>query len=154
MKFKQSLIIIFIFFTIDLIASKTVVKGNAILFKGKEITIYTYDDYLNNLKVKVGYTTIKENGEYSFELNADKIKKVFLKIEDKTTWFFVKPGEIYNINLSYDESFNKGRIYDKELSLIFSFPVPSELNQQVKKFNESFDQFIDDNTILLSVETG
>ena len=73
---------------------------------------------------------------------------MLFRLEDKTTWFFVEPGRIYNINLSYDKELNKGRVYDKQLSLTFNFPLPNELNQQIRKFNQKFDQFISDNTLL------
>ena len=129
-------------------ASNVVIKGNANSFKGKEITIYSFADYISNKKTQVAYTTVKENGTYNFEFNTVEIKKIFIKIEDKSAWFFAQPGEVYNINLDYNEDFNKGRIYDKQLSIIFNFPVPLELNQQVKKFNQYFDQFIEENRAL------
>jgi thiol-disulfide isomerase/thioredoxin len=148
MKLNQFLVIIFTFFTFNLIANKVVIKGNANEFKGKEISIYSYSDLVSNTKMQIGFTTIKQNGSYDIEFATKKIKKVFLKIEDKSAWFFVKPGKVYNINLKYDEDFNKGRIYDKQLSIIFNFPVPIEINQQVKKFNQNFDRFIEDNKVL------
>ncbi len=148
MRFRQLFILIFTLFFSNLFASNVVIKGNANKFKGKEITIYQYDDYLSHKKEQVGFTNIAENGSYKFEFNLNEIKQVFLRIEDKTTWFFVQPGKIYNINLTFDEEYNKGRIYDKELSLIFNFPVPAEINQQVKKFNTKIDQFIEDNRVL------
>jgi thiol-disulfide isomerase/thioredoxin len=149
MRIKQLFIIIFIAIGSNAFASNTVIKGNSKLFKGNEISFYTYSDYISNQKIKLGYTNIDQNGAYSFDFEATEVKKLFLKIEDKTTWFFAKPGEIYNIDISYNEDFNKGRIYDKELSLFFNFPVPTELNQQIKKFNQQFDDFIADNEILL-----
>ena len=130
------------------IAGNTVIKGNAKLFNGKEINIYTYTDYITQTQEKIGYTTIKADGSFNFNFETNSIKKVIIKIEDKSTWFFVQPGKVYNINLSYDEAFNKGRIYDKLLSLKFNFPVPNELNQQVKKFNQHYDDFIEKNKSL------
>lgn len=149
MRIKQLLIIILIAISFNVFASNTVIKGNSKLFKGNEISFYTYSDYISHQKIKLGYANIDQNGVFSFEFEISEIKKIFLKIEDKTTWFFAQPGKVYNLNLSYNEDFNKGRIYDRELSLFFNFPVPTELNQQVKKFNQQFDNFIADNEILL-----
>jgi thiol-disulfide isomerase/thioredoxin len=148
MRLYHLLVIIFFFIATNLIASNVVIKGNAATFKGKEISIYNYADFISNQKIQIGFTTVKQNGSYNFEFNAEEIKKIFVKIEDKSAWFFVKPGEVYNINLNYDERFNKGRIYDKQLSVIFNFPVPIEINQQVRRFNQKFDQFIEDNKVL------
>jgi len=157
-KINLTLIISFLFFTTNLLASTTVVKGNASQFKGKELILYTYSDYISTKKQEIGFITIKQNGTYNFEFDATEIKKVFLKIEDKTTSFFIKPGEVYNLNLTYSNELNKSRVYDKQLSLNFSFPVPTELNQQVGKFNRNFDDFIADNRVLFekrnhSIET-
>jgi len=129
-------------------ANKTIIKGNSKTFKGKELILYTYSDYISTKKSQIGFTTIKQNGSYNFEFDIATTKKIFLKIEDKTTSFFVKPGEVYNINLDYSKELNKGRIYDKQLSLVFNFPVPTELNQQIGKFNRRFDSFIEDNRVL------
>src|SRR5690606_17360923 len=73
---------------------------------------------------------------------------LYLKIEDKTTWFFTQPGMVYNISLSYNEKANKQRVYDKQLSLNFNFPAPTELNQEIKKFNKKYDAFFDENYTL------
>lgn len=150
-------ILIFLFISTSSIATTTV-KGNASQFKGKELELFTYADYISSKKQDIGFTTIKSSGAFSFNFETTEIKKVYLKIEDKTTSFFVQPGEVYNINLSYSNELNKGRIYDKKLSLNFSFPVPIELNQQIGKFNREFDDFIAENRALFekrdhSIET-
>jgi len=142
-KFFSCAFLIFISSTV--FSSTTIIKGNAKLFKGKEIAVYTYSDYITNTKEKIGFTTIKDDGKFSFQFDNKSIKKTIIKIEDKTTWFFTEPGSVYNINLSYDKDYNKGHIYDKQLSLKFNFPAPTELNQQVKKFNQNYDIFIEEN---------
>lgn len=147
-KFNQLLIVLLFLCASTIRASTTIVKGNAKTFKGKELVLYTYSDYISTKKEHIGFTTIKDNGSFSFEFDSKDTKKVFLKIEDKTTSFFIQSGEVYNINLSFSEEFNKGRVYDKQLSLNFSFPVPTELNQQIGKFNREFDDFISDNRSL------
>ena len=137
----------FFLFASTLSASNTVIKGKS-TFKGNELVLYTYSDYISTKKMQIGFTTIKQNGTYNFEFDVKEIKRVFLKIEDKTTSFYVKPGEVYNINLSYNKDLNQGRVYDKQLSLIFNFPVPTELNQQIGKFNQKFDRFLEENRVL------
>tara|TARA_B100000809_G_scaffold47690_1_gene42370 strand:+ start:29843 stop:31300 length:1458 start_codon:yes stop_codon:yes gene_type:complete len=149
-KAKQTLILLFIICVSTLTASTTIVKGNSKGFKDKELVMYTYSDYLSSKKEQIGFTTITANGNYNFEFDTKATKKVFLQIEDKTTSFYVKPGEIYNINLSYSEAYNKGRVYDKQLSLNFNFPVPNELNQQISKFNNKFDDFFNNNKLLFT----
>ncbi|MGB0888576.1 MAG: hypothetical protein ACPGSL_10670, partial [Vicingaceae bacterium] len=147
-KIKGIFILAFLLITSTLFASTTVVKGNATQFKGKELELFTTADYISAKKEIIGFTTIKANGAYNFSFDAKEVKKVYLKIEDKTTSFYIEPGKVYNLILSFNEAVNKGRVYDKQLSLNFSFPVPTELNQQIGKFNTQFDDFIAENRAL------
>lgn len=149
-KASQILVLIFIFFVSTTVASTTVIKGNSTAFKGKELILYTYSDYISTKNMQIGFTTIKQDGSFSFEFDIKETKKIFLKIEDKTTSFFVKPGVVYNVNLKYNDALNKSRVYDRQLSLFFNFPVPTELNQQIKKFNQKYDQFFKDNKVLFT----
>lgn len=148
MKSKLYFYLAFMLFSICSFGAKTVIKGFAKSFAGNEISFSIYTDYITEQVEKIGYTTIKPNGSYSFEFESNQIEKLTLKIEDKTTWFFTEPGKVYNVNLSYNPEANKQRIYDKKLSLYFNFPVPNELNQQIKSFNNQFDKFIEDNIVL------
>ncbi len=147
-KLRLGTLFLLIIFSHFSFASKTVIKGNVKGFDNQEISLYTYSDYITNTKTTLGYTTISATGTFSFEYDCEYTQKVFLKIEDKSTWFFNEPGKVYNISLSYDEEYNKQRVYDKQLSLKFNFPAPIELNQEIKKFNDKYDAFFDENYIL------
>jgi len=148
MKLKSILFFLILFISFSVNASKTVIKGNVKDFDNQEITLYTYTDNITTTTQTIGYTTISQQGTFSFEYDCQNIQKVFIKIEDKTTWLYSQPGVVYNVSLSYHEEFNKGRVYDKQLSLKFNFPAPTELNQQIKKFNTKYDHFFDENYTL------
>ena len=148
MPLKSFLLLITTFTTLFLFGSKTVIKGNVKDFDNQEITVYSYTDYFSENIKTIGYTNISQTGTFSFEFDCEEIQKVYLKIEDKTTWFFTQPGMVYNISLSYNEKANKQRVYDKQLSLNFNFPAPTELNQEIKKFNNKYDAFFDENYTL------
>ncbi|MBW6482082.1 MAG: TlpA family protein disulfide reductase [Vicingaceae bacterium] len=126
-------------------AGNSVIKGNAKKFSGNELTVYQFKDYLTEVKEKIGFTKINTDGSFNFEFETNQIEKIELTIEDKSTWFFIEPGGVYNLILDYDEELNKSRIYDRLLSLRFSFPAPTELNQLIAKFNRKYDEFIDKN---------
>lgn len=148
MYLKSLFSLILLITTLISFGSKTVIKGNVKDFDNQEITIYSYTDYFSDNIQTIGYTTITQNGTFNFEFECEEIQKIFLKIEDKTTWFFAQPGMVYNVSLSYNEEYNKQRVYDKQLSLKFNFPAPTELNQEVKKFNDKYDAFFDENYTL------
>lgn len=148
MQRKLIFIVVLIFCANFLFASKTVIKGFAKGFGDQELSVYTFTDYITNNKKHLGYITINKDETFSFDVELSSISKIYIKIEDKTTWFFAEPGSVYNISLSYSEEFNKGRIYDKQLSLKFNFPAPNELNQEIKKYNQKYDAFFDENYLL------
>ena len=76
-KFNQLLVVLLFLCTSTITASTTVVKGNAKTFIGKELVLYTYSDYISNKKEQIGFTTIKQNGSYNFEFDANATKKVY-----------------------------------------------------------------------------
>lgn len=142
---KGILLILLVVFYLNSFALDVVIKGKASGFAGKEITIYTFKEYITNTKTKVGFTNIDANNNFSFEFNIDNIQEIALVIEDKTAKMIAAPGNVYNIKLNYDPELNKGRIYDKVLSLNFSFPAPTEINQQIISFNKEYDTFFEEN---------
>lgn len=146
---KKSFVFLLIsLFANQLSASKTVIKGFAKGFGDQEISVYGYTDYITYNKKNLGYITINKDETFTFEVEQTEITAIYLKIEDKTTWFYCEPGKVYNISLSYSDELNQGRIYDKQLSLKFNFPAPNELNQEIKKYNEKYDAFFDENYTL------
>lgn len=145
---KSILVFLFLFSLNALFASKTVIKGLAKGFGNQELSVYTYTDYITNNKKHLGYITISKDETFSFDVELANISTIVLKIEDKSTWYYAEPGSVYNISLSYSEEYNKGRIYDKQLSLKFNFPAPNELNQEIKKYNQKYDAFFDENYLL------
>ncbi|PKP45026.1 MAG: hypothetical protein CVT95_09765, partial [Bacteroidetes bacterium HGW-Bacteroidetes-12] len=149
-------ILLYFFCIVSLLtyAGNSVIKGNAKKFSGNELTVYQFKDYLTEIKEKIGFTKINSDGSFSFEFETDKIEKIELTIEDKSTWFFIEPGGVYNLILEYDEELNKSRIYDRILSLRFSFPAPTELNQLIAKFNRKYDEFISKNEAIFLKRDG
>lgn len=135
-------------------ASNTVIKGFVKGFDDSELSVYVYEDFITERKKKIGFTQLTNDNVFSFSIDQQHIQKVELAIEDKTTWFFIEPGKVYNITLSYDPDLNKGRIYDRILSLKFNFPAPNELNQLVAKFNSKYDDFITRNEALFIKRDG
>lgn len=135
-------------------AANTVIKGFAKDFNDSELSVYVYEDFITERKKKIGFTQLINDNAFTFKLDQQHIQKVELAIEDKTTWFFIEPGKVYNITLSYDPELNKKRIYDRVLSLKFNFPAPNELNQLVAKFNRKYDDFITQNEALFIKRDG
>ncbi len=151
---KQIITLLFLSIHFISLASNTVIKGVAKDFNNSELSVYIYDDFITGTKEKIGFSKIGNTNNFEFNVDITTIKKVELAIEDKTTWFFIEPGGIYNITLSYDPELNKGRIYDRFLSLKFNFPAPTELNQLIAKFNRKYDDFVSTNESIFLKRDG
>lgn len=151
---KQIITLLFLNINFISLASNTVIKGVAKDFDNSELSVYIYDDFITGTKEKIGFSKIGNTNNFEFNIDINTIKKVELAIEDKTTWFFIEPGGIYNITLSYSPELNKGRIYDRFLSLKFNFPAPTELNQLIAKFNRKYDDFISTNESIFLKRDG
>lgn len=121
-------------------ALKTVIQGNFEGFNQKTLKLGYFEDYITNTKVFVSETQIKE-GKYHLVIDLTTNRQLILKVEDKETTFFAEAGQVYNINLSYDEEKNRGNAFDKQLDLVFSFPQPDEMNQLIKTFNKNYSDF-------------
>ncbi len=123
-------------------ALPTTIKGIAEKFANNEIKIYVVDDYLTKHQTRVLKEKIHTDETFSATFDLYQITQVVIKIQDKTARLFLEPGKIYDVILSYDEELNKGRIYDRFLSLQYKFPNPQDINHQIAKYNMHYEQFI------------
>ncbi len=130
--------------SLQLMADETIIQGKIKGFDSKTIKIGIYSDYITNEKKWLNEKVI-ENGSFKLGINLDEIKQVILKIEDKETSLFAEAGQVYNVALTFDEEANRGQAFNKYLNLSFSFPKATELNQQIKSFNNAYQGFFEQN---------
>ena len=91
-------------------ANETIIKGNIKNFEDKTIRLTAISDYFTNTEVKLATTTIK-NGTFQFSTTVEGVVQVKLTIEDKSTQLYIEEGKVYNISLSFDEEWNRNKIY-------------------------------------------
>jgi len=139
--------------SILLYSTETIIQGNISAFNGKTLKVSLISDYLTFTSEEVAKTLISK-GKFKITLQLDDTQQVFLKIEDKQTSFFAKPGEVYNLNLSYDAQANQGRAFDKYLDLKFSYPRTDEINQLIKSFNTAYQNFFSKNYQRLAINVA
>jgi peroxiredoxin len=154
---KNLLVLISIFllghFSTSTFAAEIVFKGKVEGFENKTIKLGIYSDYLTNSKVWIESQVIKE-GTFSFTTESENIRQFILKIEDKETTLFAEPGEVYVLKLSYDEEKNRGQSFNKYLNLAFPYPKLEEVNQQIKKFNSAYQNFMAENYRYIMIKKG
>lgn len=126
------------------LAAETTIQGSVAGFNGRMLKVYAISDYITQSKIEIAKTEI-ENNAFKLSFPLSSTQQVFLKIEDKQTSLFAKAGGVYNISLNYDTEANQGKAFDKYLDLRFSFPRANEINQSIKKFNQSYQEFFAEN---------
>jgi len=130
-------------FSSTLLATETLIQGNVEGFEGKSLELGYYSDYITLKKSKIQESEIL-NGDFSFEFDLEETKQFYLKIDNKLTSLFVEPGQVYNVNLSYNATENEGRAFYQNLNLNFPFPQHNGLNQIIKRFNNEYIDFFDE----------
>jgi len=149
----KSLLGLLIIISAQAFAAETVIQGKSTHFEGKTIRLAYFEDYITLKKAHLDETQIADK-KYHFTIDLEKSKQLVLKVEDKEATFFAEGGNVYNLNLSYDEEKNRGRAFDKVLDLQFSFPQASEMNQLIKKFNQDYSAFFRANIKKFATKTA
>ncbi|GAB4251453.1 MAG: hypothetical protein Kow0079_05450 [Vicingaceae bacterium] len=145
--YKLLLSFCFIITVCNAFAGEVVINGIAEDFADNEIELSYYSDFITERLIRIETVDISSDEKFSFKTQVDEITLVTLKIEDKTTKIYIEPGKVYNLKLYFDEALNKGRIYDRILSVKFMFPAPNELNLLIANFNSLYDTFIEENIV-------
>lgn len=146
---KQFLFIVSFLIFHTLSAKETLIQGVVSGFEGKYIRLTTIEDYITQNEKKLAVAKIID-GRFSFNISVQDVQQLIISIEDKSTSFYATKGAVYNIGLSYSEELNKGKIYDKVLSLHFSFPQKEDVNQILKSFNEDYSKFFETNAVYIA----
>jgi peroxiredoxin len=139
---KSFFLLLAITLSLNLHAVSTTIKGIAKDFAYNEIKIYLVDDYLTQHKTRILKEKIASDETFNTTFDLQQITQVIIKIQDKTAKIFMEPGKVYDVILSYEEEKNKGRIYDRFLTLKFKFPNPKDINYQIAKYNMQYEDFI------------
>ncbi len=147
---KKFLVLFFSFCVISQIfAKETLIQGVVSGFEGKFIRLTTIEDYITQSEQKLAVSKIND-GRFSFNIQIEEVQQIIISIEDKSTTFYVENGAVYNIGLSYSDELNRGKIYDKVLSLNFSFPQKEDINQILRSFNDDYSNFFEKNAVYIA----
>src|SRR4051812_37660185 len=96
---RYSFCILFIFFTLSVGAQNISINGFAPNYKSKEITLYTYADYISNIEIPVTTQIVSDSGLFYFSFQSDNIKRVLLRCGKQKANMYVEPGRDYKIYL-------------------------------------------------------
>lgn len=140
-------------FSLVTLGQETIIKGKVEGFENEKIKLDFHEDYLTFTKGEIDQMSIEE-GAFQFAFELKETTQIIIRIEDKETSIFAEPGKVYNIYLSYNEETNRGNAFDKLLELQFPFPQKTNINLQIKEFNQDYQDFFADHYRLFMINAA
>ena len=140
MTLKKTLFLILLSFSYFNFASE--IRGFAPDFLGKEVTIYTYSDYITLSKVKLKTSTVNLK-DSSFTLNIDikRVIKVLLEIGNMEAELYLSPNTDYEIYYKLPDDTPKSFAKQKA-TIYFKNLDSSDINYKILQYNNWIDEYI------------
>ncbi|HKC68523.1 MAG TPA: TlpA disulfide reductase family protein [Bacteroidia bacterium] len=137
--FKISLLL-FIFTSVSF-AQNVTIKGIAPTHKGKEISVYLYDDLITLSQTLQSSDTVDARGNFELSLSIKNTQIALIKTDNLTGVLYLQPNFVYGIVFPEKDSlrFNAGGT-EQNVNLIINGDS-TELNARIIDFNNCFDVF-------------
>ncbi len=126
-------------------AQNVTIKGIAAAHKGKEISVYLYDDLITQSQTLQSSDTVDARGNFTLSLSIKNTQIARIKTDNLTGNLYVKPNFIYGIIFPEKDSVRfiaKGT--EQNVNLIVNGDS-TELNARIIDFNTCFDAFWEKN---------
>lgn len=135
---KKLITLLFVLFTILSYAQNVEIKGNAPDYKGQELILYKYHDYITKEASIIDRSIVDTNGDYSFKYTCKKIEKIFIDADFFKLSVYVYPNQKINIIIPKYKAVTKGDIFFKqvELPVLVDTNNPKELNTLILSFDQ------------------
>jgi thiol-disulfide isomerase/thioredoxin len=145
---KVSFKIIFLFFlfsSFNSFSQNVTIKGIAPTHKGKEISVYLYDDLITQSQTMQYSDTVDARGNFELALNIKNTQIAIIKTENLSGTIYVQPNFIYGIVFPKKDStrFTTSGT-EQNVNLIINGDS-TELNARIIDFNNCFDVFWEKN---------
>ncbi|HXU28284.1 MAG TPA: TlpA disulfide reductase family protein [Bacteroidia bacterium] len=135
----------FLFTSVISFAQNVTIKGIAPTHKGKEISVYLYDDLITQSQTLQSSDTVDARGNFELTLSIKSTQIALVKTGNLTGSIYIQPNFIYGIIFPAKDSlrFNAGGT-EQNVNLIINGDS-TELNARIIDFNDCFDLFWEKN---------
>ena len=140
---KARIILFFSFISILSFAQQVVIEGHADTYKGKTISLYSYQDLITNTPVVIGTDKVNDSGMFKITLpNITNVQYMYLNIDNLNGSIYVTPGTSYLVNFPPPDSLHyQNPFVSHPVDLVFLNSKGSDVNSMVIDFNEQWDLF-------------
>ncbi len=137
---------IFFMFSFGLLSQNTTITGYAHGAEGLKIRLITPSDYISELSEIIDETTIDSLGSFNLKTSINETRLAQLQIDNYKGEIYLEPGSSYSIKilpLNFKEDVKESPFLNrKRLEIEFVDADTNELNQQISKFNELYNDFL------------
>ncbi|MEI6694625.1 MAG: TlpA disulfide reductase family protein [Bacteroidota bacterium] len=148
---QKLILAILVFFTLSfgLRSQNTNIIGNVSGAEGLKIRLITTSDYISELTTKMDETTIDSLGNFKLKTSINESIFAQIQIDNYKGEIYLEPGRNYNIRilaLNFKEDEKESPFLNrKRLEIEFKIKDSIELNEQIRKFNVLYNDFIIEN---------
>ncbi|HEX7415489.1 MAG TPA: TlpA disulfide reductase family protein [Bacteroidia bacterium] len=127
------------------LAQNVTIKGIAPTHKGKEISVYLYDDLITQSQTLQSADTVDARGNFELSISIKNTQVALIKTENLTGVLYVRPNYIYGIVFPEKDSTRfASNGAEQHVNLIINGDS-TELNARIIDFNTCFDAFWEKN---------
>lgn len=156
--FKSILLLLFLTLSgmNKIIATETIIQGNAPSYAGEELTFYTYSNLVSFKESVVASCMVNDSGDFECKANLEEIRLIFTRLGVYQCLFYAEPGFIYQLRLPKKLDKTEAEAsnpYFEEVTIHLVAkptgstngnkipPVNEELNFLIRTFNDSFHPY-------------
>jgi len=143
---KHTILFLLLILPVFTIAQKTIVSGSVTNGKGQVVRMLAFDDFISKKIIKLGESTVGNDGNFSMEFELKETVGAFLDINYQRAEIFLEPDASYSINISYDPANQLESYFDRQ-GLVYDFAQADEheLNHIIWQFNAMYNKFVMEN---------
>jgi thiol-disulfide isomerase/thioredoxin len=147
-KYLRALLLLCLLSPLKALPLSTVLEGEANAFPNKTITLSTYADLVTNRVVTLASSVIDKDGKFVIKADIKDTLSCILSIGSRRASLYLIPGQHYYCQVDITmETLQQQRLpaVFQDLPLSFRDLPQSDMNQVIKSFNVSFEDFLEKN---------
>lgn len=121
----------------------TTLKGKAIHYVGKRITIYTIDDYLSNVTTPIASSIVASDSSFSLSFPNTLTQQIKIEVGKDFLYIYVEPGENYNLYIDGKNPYPSPDAPGVNLRYLFLDLDSSDINYKTLIFDNQKMAFLD-----------
>jgi len=139
---KQGLFLLFLLIiSMQVFSQNVTIKGIADTHKGKEISVYLYDDLITYSQTRMDFDTVDRKGDFELQLSVSSPQLAIIKVGQLSGRIYLQPNFVYGIIIPpVDTTRFLASGTEQSMDIIINGDS-TELNARIIDFNNRFDEF-------------